>query len=97
PAPADEAPSPDAPSTADISFDQLHEAWARSVLPAVREGAIPVATLLNEESGGRPRGALRREGPQARGGHCDRRRGRGRRVARRGADRRAGVDLVARQ
>jgi len=50
PAPAAEAPTPDAPSMADISFEQLHEAWVRSVLPAVRERSIPVATLLNEAS-----------------------------------------------
>jgi hypothetical protein len=32
----------------EVSFEQLHDAWTRSVLPAVRERSIPAATLLSE-------------------------------------------------
>ena len=50
PAPAasdqESSPSP-AP---DVSLDQMRDAWTRSVLPAVKERSIPVATLLAEAS-----------------------------------------------
>jgi DNA polymerase III subunit gamma/tau len=32
----------------DVSLEQMQDAWARSVLPAVKERSIPVATLLTE-------------------------------------------------
>jgi hypothetical protein len=35
----------------ELTLDQLQEAWSRSVLPAVRERSIPIATLLG---GARP-------------------------------------------
>jgi DNA polymerase III subunit gamma/tau len=54
PAPA-AGPAPDEPGmpgdpadAPEISLEQLHEAWTRSVLPAVRERSIPAATLLSE-------------------------------------------------
>jgi len=52
PAPAGEPPatpvtSPD-PEAPDVSLEQLRDAWTRSVLPAVQERSIPVATLLSE-------------------------------------------------
>jgi hypothetical protein len=31
-----------------LALDQLQDAWTRSVLPAIRERSIPVATLLGE-------------------------------------------------
>jgi DNA polymerase III subunit gamma/tau len=52
PAPADTSPSygdDDEPSSApDVSLEQMQDAWARSVLPAVKERSIPIATLLSE-------------------------------------------------
>jgi DNA polymerase III subunit gamma/tau len=53
PAPSpDSGPTPEAdvPAALDVSLDQMQEAWARSVLPAVKERSIPVATLLAEAS-----------------------------------------------
>jgi DNA polymerase-3 subunit gamma/tau len=47
--PGEPGTEPDA-SLPDISFDQMHDAWSRSVLPAVRERSIPVATLLSGAS-----------------------------------------------
>jgi DNA polymerase-3 subunit gamma/tau len=43
--------SPTAPGVDDehaITLEQVHEAWTRSVLPAVKERSIPAATLLGE-------------------------------------------------
>ena len=34
--------------TTDLTLEQVHDAWARSVIPAVKERSIPVATLLTE-------------------------------------------------
>jgi hypothetical protein len=31
-----------------VSLEQMQEAWSRSVLPAVKERSIPIATLLSE-------------------------------------------------
>ena len=39
-----------APGAPDVSLEQLQEAWPRSVLPAVKERSIPIATLLAEAS-----------------------------------------------
>jgi len=36
------------PTAPDVSLEQLQDAWSRSVLPAVQERSIPVATLLGE-------------------------------------------------
>ena len=54
PAPA-AGPAPSPPESgsvtqaaADVSLEQMQEAWGRSVLPAVKERSIPVATLLAE-------------------------------------------------
>jgi len=47
PAPREE-PSAPAPPPHDVTVEQVHEAWTRSVLPAVKERSIPVATLLAE-------------------------------------------------
>jgi len=41
---ADDRPGPE------LSLEQLQEAWPRSVLPAVQERSIPIATLLAEAS-----------------------------------------------
>ena len=42
-------PPPSDPSAAPVlELEQLQDAWQRSVLPAVRERSIPVATLLTE-------------------------------------------------
>ena len=52
PAPAAEpdagAASP--PAAPDVSLEQMQDAWTRSVLPAVKERSIPVASLLAEAS-----------------------------------------------
>ncbi len=52
PAPAPEDTAPTAPpvdaEAPDVSLEQLRDAWTRSVLPAVQERSIPVATLLGE-------------------------------------------------
>jgi len=37
-------------TTPDVSLEQMQDAWSRSVLPAVKERSIPVATLLAEAS-----------------------------------------------
>jgi DNA polymerase-3 subunit gamma/tau len=48
PAP-DESPAPTVVDDAHaITLEQVHEAWTRSVLPAVKERSIPAATLLGE-------------------------------------------------
>ena len=50
PAP-DESPAPTVVDDAHaITLEQVHEAWTRSVLPAVKERSIPAATLLGEAS-----------------------------------------------
>ena len=41
----EEAPLPSAPN---VSLEQMQDAWSRSVLPAVKERSIPIATLLSE-------------------------------------------------
>ena len=49
--PAPTEASPPAPAGGDqhaITLEQVHEAWTRSVLPAVQERSIPAATLLGE-------------------------------------------------
>ncbi len=56
--PTPSAPPPEAATPADepldaepapeLELEQLQDAWTRSVLPAVRERSIPVATLLGE-------------------------------------------------
>jgi hypothetical protein len=43
-----EQPAPAAASAPTIALTQLQDAWQRSVLPAVQERSIPVATLLGE-------------------------------------------------
>jgi DNA polymerase-3 subunit gamma/tau len=48
PAPTEEAPAPEQPDARALTFEQVHEAWSRSVLPAVKERSIPVASLLSE-------------------------------------------------
>ncbi len=53
PAPREEAPAgigEEAPASSapDVSLEQMQDAWSRSVLPAVKERSIPVATLLSE-------------------------------------------------
>ncbi len=51
PAPSDPAPSDggeEVPRPPDVSLEQMQDAWARSVLPAVKERSIPIATLLSE-------------------------------------------------
>jgi len=50
PAPADEQPRQAEPLSYGLTFDQVHDAWTRSVLPAVKERSIPVASLLAEAS-----------------------------------------------
>ena len=35
-------------SAPDVSLEQMQDAWSRSVLPAVKERSIPIATLLSE-------------------------------------------------
>ena len=36
------------PHAPDVSLEQMQDAWSRSVLPAVMERSIPIATLLSE-------------------------------------------------
>ena len=48
PAPVEQVPAPSDPAAHEITLEQMHEAWTRSVLPAVKERSIPVATLLSE-------------------------------------------------
>ena len=51
PAPSDTAPSDGGEEVSrppDVSLEQMQDAWARSVLPAVKERSIPIATLLSE-------------------------------------------------
>jgi len=48
PAPTDEPSVPEASAAPDVSVEQMQDAWARSVLPAVKERSIPAATLLAE-------------------------------------------------
>ena len=38
----------EASAAPDVSVEQMQDAWARSVLPAVKERSIPAATLLAE-------------------------------------------------
>ena len=46
--PADDPGSAAVPSPPDVSLEQMQDAWSRSVLPAVKERSIPIATLLSE-------------------------------------------------
>ena len=51
PAPSEAAPSDGVEEVSrppDVSLEQMQDAWARSVLPAVKERSIPIATLLSE-------------------------------------------------
>jgi DNA polymerase-3 subunit gamma/tau len=49
PAPDSAGPVETAPAAPDLDLEQLQDAWARSVLPAVEErGGIPAASLLRE-------------------------------------------------
>jgi DNA polymerase-3 subunit gamma/tau len=48
PAPVEDAPTEDPPGAPGVSLEQMQDAWARSVLPAVKERSIPTATLLAE-------------------------------------------------
>jgi DNA polymerase-3 subunit gamma/tau len=50
PAPPGESSREPEATVLDVSLDQMHDAWTRSILPAVRERSIPVATLLSEAS-----------------------------------------------
>jgi DNA polymerase III subunit gamma/tau len=50
PAPVEQVPAPSDEAGHEITLEQMHEAWARSVVPAVKERSIPVATLLSEAS-----------------------------------------------
>ena len=45
---AEPAPAPSAPEPPSLAFEQLQEAWARSVLPAVQERSIPTESVLRE-------------------------------------------------
>lgn len=47
PAPSDAPAAPPPGDAPDVTLDQLRDAWSRSVLPALRERSIPVATLLD--------------------------------------------------
>ncbi len=46
--PADDPGSAAVSSPPDVSLEQMQDAWSRSVLPAVKERSIPIATLLSE-------------------------------------------------
>jgi DNA polymerase-3 subunit gamma/tau len=51
PAPREPAPTnggDEPPRAPDVSLEQMQDAWSRSVLPAVKERSIPIATLLSE-------------------------------------------------
>ena len=48
PAPAEDEALPAERPSHELTFDQVHDAWTRSVLPAVKERSIPVASLLAE-------------------------------------------------
>lgn len=48
PEPAPEAGSEPAPEPPSLAFEQLQEAWQRSVLPAVQERSIPAESVLRE-------------------------------------------------
>jgi DNA polymerase III subunit gamma/tau len=51
PAESSEAvPEPVSAAPIDLSLDQLREAWSRTIIPALRERSIPVATLLEGAS-----------------------------------------------
>ncbi len=50
PAPAGPEQPPSKPGGDEITVEQVHEAWTRSVIPAVKERSIPVASLLSEAS-----------------------------------------------
>ena len=43
-------PRPTTVTGPELSLEQVQEAWPRSVLPAVQERSIPIATLLSEAS-----------------------------------------------
>ena len=42
------SPAPDAAATPPVELEQVSEAWDRSILDAVRERSIPIASLLTE-------------------------------------------------
>src|SRR5262245_20372816 len=42
------APAPEAPEAPPVELEQVTEAWDRSILDAVRERSIPIASLLTE-------------------------------------------------
>jgi DNA polymerase-3 subunit gamma/tau len=44
------APEPEAAAPVDLSLEQLREAWSRTLIPALRERSIPLATLLEGAS-----------------------------------------------
>jgi hypothetical protein len=48
PEPATEVESEEAPKPPSLAFEQLQEAWQRSVLPAVAERSIPAESMLRE-------------------------------------------------
>src|SRR5205823_4457303 len=48
PEPAQEAETEPAPEPPSLAFEQLQEAWQRSVLPAVAERSIPAESMLRE-------------------------------------------------
>jgi DNA polymerase-3 subunit gamma/tau len=66
PAPVRPAPAPETGAAPDVTLEQMQDAWARSVLPAVKERSIPVATLLAEAvPAGLDDGTLTLEFPRA--------------------------------
>ena len=50
PAPVAPEGEPTTHAPPDVSLEQMQDAWSRSVLPAVKDRSIPVATLLAEAS-----------------------------------------------
>jgi DNA polymerase III subunit gamma/tau len=46
--PADVSPAGPAAAPPDIELEQLQEAWARTIVPAVAERSIPISTVLGE-------------------------------------------------
>ena len=46
--PADVSPDRSAAAPPDIELEQLQEAWARTIVPAVAERSIPISTVLGE-------------------------------------------------
>jgi DNA polymerase-3 subunit gamma/tau len=48
PAPSISAPVSSAPAAPDVELEQLQEAWARTIVPAVAEKSIPTSSLFGE-------------------------------------------------